>query len=64
MVARLGDVLYWLGSIIAVVLWALVVVGLVWGTGASDPIGVIFLGGLGVIAWVVGRACRYVMAGR
>lgn len=64
MVARLGDVLYWLGCIIAGLFGILILISLIWGTGTTEPFGVILFGVAAVIIWTIGRACRYVMAGR
>ena len=65
MLARLGNVLYWLGCIVA----ALLVIGgfaLWFSEGRYRPDGYNVLIGFGVVAfvvWLIGRACRYVLAG-
>jgi len=63
MAARLGNGLYWLCCILAVVTGA--ICAFVWfnRTEPSDVGTVIILAVLGTIAWLIGRACRYVLAG-
>jgi hypothetical protein len=65
MAARLGDVLYWAGSTIALLLVAfgLGLAGIEKSSEAQLWILGIF-GVLAVITWLLGRACRYVLAGR
>jgi len=65
MLARLGNVLYWLGCILAAVL---ITGGIaLWiGEGQSSPNGYYILSGFAVVAlvvWLIGRACRYVLSG-
>ena len=63
MAAVLGDVLYWLATLIA---------GITIGVAfyrwmympSDDPLEVWFLLAIGVVTWLVGRALRYVLAGR
>jgi hypothetical protein len=57
--ARLGDVLYWLGCIVAVALIGLAV----WISVEAAQVGTaIVFGILGVIAWLIGRVCRYALS--
>jgi hypothetical protein len=66
MAARIGNVLYWLGCIVA----ALIVMGgiavyVVEGHGRSDGIGVtIGFFVVAFIAWLIGRALLYVLSAR
>jgi hypothetical protein len=63
MPARLGDVLYWSGCVVA---GCLALVAFVAARNANDTgiiVGVVFAVSA-LIAWIVGRACRYVLAGR
>ena len=53
--ARLGNVLYWLGWIVAVTLIGLAV--WVWVEAAQVGTAIVF-GILGIIAWLIGRVCR------
>ena len=68
MAARLGNVLYWLGCLVAAasILWAIVNAWVLF-TGSLLPMDnvVIIMISLAaaVAAWVVGRACRYILAG-
>lgn len=63
MVARLGNVLYWFASAVAVLALAGAAYSLAYGQRGGDV-----LAGLGaafaVLVWLIGRACRYVLAGR
>jgi hypothetical protein len=66
MLARLGDVLYWLGSSIALVILA----AGAWLVLAGDLVPenrrvvlAIFIG-CALVAWLIGRACRYVLGGK
>ena len=64
MAARIGRVLYWMGCIIAVLL---VLLSFFFAFLAETTNGVV--GGLtafipyAVVVWLIGRACRYFLAG-
>jgi hypothetical protein len=58
MLARLGDVLYWVGCLLAVLLVAAATVLVL------NLFELLILTGLAVIIWMISRACRYVLAGR
>jgi hypothetical protein len=62
MAAKLGNILYWLGCVVAVLLFA--VGAFVWfnRTHPGDLVTTLILIGLGAIVWLVGRVCRYVLA--
>jgi hypothetical protein len=65
MAERIGNVLYWLGCIVAG-LTALLGVG-VFFTSQNQGEGLLvmtFVLVIALIAWLIGRACRYVLAGR
>lgn len=66
MLARLGDVLYWLGCIIAAVVTA--TGGFIWFVeGRNRADGLIMFSFFIICAiavWLIGRACRYVFAAR
>ena len=71
-IQRLGNVLYWLGCIGAAimaigVLSVLAAFGGSFG-GVSSPAETIFFGGisafLALLSWLIGRACKYVLAGK
>jgi hypothetical protein len=62
MLARLGNALYWLGCIVGALL-----IGLgswVWflRTHPGDVETVIILTVLAIAVWLIGRACRYILA--
>jgi hypothetical protein len=56
--ARLGNILYWLGCIVAVALIGLAV--WIWAEAAQVGTAIVFAI-LGVIAWLIGRVCRYAL---
>jgi hypothetical protein len=65
MLARLGDELYWVGCAIA---GCLVLIAFIAALNGHEHdwgliVGAFFLVAK-VIAWLIGRACRYVLAGR
>lgn len=63
MIARLGNVLYWTGCVFAV----LIAVGgaLIARNETYNPGGEFALFALtAAVVWVIGRACRYILAGR
>jgi hypothetical protein len=64
MVARLGNVLYWAGTLIACLVAGLIAYAVLFGTGEGDWL----LPGLALFVaaaiWLIGRAARYVLAGR
>jgi hypothetical protein len=66
MLARLGDVLYWLGGILAALTIAIGV--RYWiDRGSQRPEGNFVLIGFFIAAgliWLIGRACRYVLSGK
>jgi hypothetical protein len=64
MVARLGNVLYWAASLIAGLLALIAAYAMVFGTGEDRVFIDTALAVIAVVVWLVGRACRYVVAGR
>jgi hypothetical protein len=62
MLARLGDVLYWTGCLLTALL--LVAAGAYYKVEDIKTAELIFLIGFAVIVWLIGRACRYVLAER
>ena len=63
MLGRLGNVIYWTATGIAIIVVALIAYGAVFGTGQADPaLQVSVIIGAGMI-WLVGLAVRYVLAG-
>jgi hypothetical protein len=57
MLARLGDVLYWAGCLIAAAFIGLEL-------HARNPSDWLFVISFSVVMWLLGRAARYVLAGR
>ena len=65
MIARLGNVLYWAACILAAVVAAFSLVGFVDSPMRQyDWANLAFFGAIGLGVWLVGRALRYVLAGR
>ena len=62
-IARLGEVLYWLACGIAVLLALAGLWFILFGWADNAVIGLIFLMMVGPV-WLAGRACLYVLAGR
>jgi hypothetical protein len=64
MAPRLGYLLYWIASWIAVIVIAAgIVVWLYFAQPNKDPLGLIIVG-WGIFVWLGGRAIRYWLAGR
>ncbi len=61
MIARLGNVLYWAACGAAVLLGAL---GAFEFFVHKDSEAIVVFAVLGLLVWLVGRACRYILAGR
>jgi hypothetical protein len=64
MLARLGDVLYWTGWLLSILLVVAAVAFYILGSGGDKVVIPPLLIGLAVVVWLIGRACRYVLAGR
>jgi hypothetical protein len=64
MLARLGDVLYWAGCLLGILLVVAAVALYNVGTGGDKVVIPPILIGFAVVVWLIGRACRYVLAGR
>jgi hypothetical protein len=69
MAARLGEVIYWFGCGIAILLIggppAMIFYN--WtnnNLGQVDSVGLSIIFACGIIAWLVGRAAKYVLAGK
>jgi len=64
MAPRLGHLLYWIVSWIAVIVIAAgIIVWLYFAQPNKDPLGLVIVG-WGIIVWLGGRAIRYWLAGR
>lgn len=68
MAARVGQVLYWIGCGIAVLLLVpsgcLVVTAVDHGLSSSGWFFLVLTTGAAVLAWAIGRALLYILAGR
>jgi hypothetical protein len=64
MAARIGNVLYWLGCIVAALI-LIADVAIYFGEGRAHSDGVVFVVFLiaAIISWGIGRAARYILAG-
>jgi hypothetical protein len=68
MIARLGMVLYWMGlgiaSLCEIAAIAVFVISITNGHSASDAaVPTVIFAFIGGLAWLVGRAAKYVLAG-
>jgi hypothetical protein len=63
MAARLGDVLYWAAAMVAVLAIGRGFYAWTYGGGPDSDLGW-FLIIFGVLCWLLGKAIRYVLAGR
>ena len=65
MVERLGDVLYWASCVLAGLALLVAMVLAIAMVDTKDEIFVVLAGVLTFgLLWAIGRACRYVLAGR
>jgi len=64
MIVRLGNVLYWGFAGLAAILAAIGAFVALTTNGPDRIVIVSVLAGVAVVAWLVGRACLYVIAGR
>ena len=62
MLARLGNVLYWTGCLLGILLVVAAVA--LYSDAPMDRLHSAIYIGLAVVVWLIGRACRYVLAGR
>jgi hypothetical protein len=62
MLARLSEVLYWAGCLLAVLLVAAAIAYYNFGDINRDEL--LIVNSLAVIVWLIGRACRNVLARR
>jgi hypothetical protein len=62
MLARLGNVLYWLGCALACAAVALGATMVYMDNSLGAPF-FLFFCAVAALFWVVGRACRYVLSG-
>lgn len=64
MAARLGEALYWTATIFVVLIVVWIVWGYMYNASRGDPIIPIVALLFAAAIWLVGRACRFVLAGR
>lgn len=64
MPARLGEVIYWAGCVMAAAIIMLWVYLTSLGTGLGDVTGFLFFAVVAGVVWIIGRACRYVLSGK
>ena len=62
--ARLGTVLYWAATAIAIALIVFAVFAYFTATGSGALAGALFIVALAGLVWLIGRAILYVLAGR
>ncbi len=61
---RLGNVLYWLGTGVAMLFGIVAIASLVFGEGDGRLWIVGALAVLAIVVWFIGLAARYIMAGK
>ena len=64
MLERLGDVLYWLGCILAAIVLVWGAVFFLGGEHAGDPYLFSVVAVAAFAIWVIGRALRYILSGK
>jgi hypothetical protein len=62
MTERLGNALYWAGCIISGLFLLAAAAGAVFGHGHDRFFTVGIFLAIALVAWIIGRACRYVLA--
>lgn len=64
--ARLGNVLYWTGCVFALIIVGCGVLGVALEPGNNNETWIVIMitAVFAAVVWVIGRACRYVLAGR
>jgi hypothetical protein len=63
MLARLGYVLYWTGCGLAVLVLMGGLAFTYFAPGASTEVALALTAAVATVCWLVGRACKYVLAG-
>ena len=63
MIERLGNALYWTSCIISGLFLLAAAAGAVLGHGPDRVFAIAIFGAIALVAWIIGRACRYVLAG-
>jgi hypothetical protein len=64
MIDRLGSFLYWAGSAFSALLVLAAVTSLLFGQADGRYVTISIELALAELAWLVGRVCRYVLAGQ
>ncbi len=63
LLGRLGNVLYWLGTSVAILLGGISVIVLVFGDKPERWLPCIFIAVVAAVFWGIGRTLRYFLAG-
>jgi hypothetical protein len=63
MIERLGNVLYWIACVISGLFLLAAAAGAVFGHGPDRMFVIGIFAAIALVAWIIGRACRYLLAG-
>ena len=63
MIERLGNALYWASCIISGLFLLAAAAGAVFGHGPDRVFTIGIFLAIALVAWIIGRACRYLLAG-
>jgi hypothetical protein len=63
MIERLGNALYWIGCIISGLFLLAAAAGAVFGHGPDRIFTTGIFLAIALVAWIISRACRYVLTG-
>jgi hypothetical protein len=63
MIERLGNVLYWVGCVISGLFLLVAAAGAAFGHGTDRFFNGAIFAATALVAWIIGRACRYLLAG-
>jgi hypothetical protein len=63
MTERLGNALYWTSCIISGLFLLAAAAGAVFGHGPDRVFAIAIFAASALVAWIIGRACRYMLAG-
>ena len=63
MTERLGNALYWASCIISGLFLLAAAAGAVFGHGPDRFFAIAIFAVIALVSWIIGRACRYMLAG-
>ena len=63
MIERLGNAIYWTSCIISGLFLLAAAAGAAFGHGPDRIFAIAIFPAIALVAWIIGRACRYALAG-